>query len=161
MDSTGSHEAAATGAFLLRITAAVARRTGDLHYARAVTVDAYQAAMTGPGGATPGFGSLLSAALDAAAEAANNVDQAAARTPSDAGAIASLRPYDRQILRLVYWDQVSMAELAEYLDCSIAEAGRRLDRAYRRAERRLCRESAPWRPGTFLHFSNRDDLRLQ
>jgi DNA-directed RNA polymerase specialized sigma24 family protein len=32
---------------------------------------------------------------------------------------------------------MSMGELAEYLGCSIARAGRRLDRAYRRAERRL------------------------
>jgi DNA-directed RNA polymerase specialized sigma24 family protein len=78
-------------------------------------------------------------ALDATANVANGVDHAAARSASDAGAIASLRPRDRQILRLVYWDQVSMAELAEYLDCSIAEAGRRLDRAFRHAERRLRR----------------------
>jgi hypothetical protein len=139
MDSASSREASATDALLLRILAAVARRTGDLQYARAITVDAYRAAFAEPEGAAPRFGFILATALDAATKMANGMDQAAARTASDAGAIASLRPADRQILRLVYWDQVSMAELAECLDCSIAEAGRRLDCAYRHAERRLRR----------------------
>jgi Sigma-70, region 4 len=139
MDPTGSPEAAATDALLLRILAAVARRTGDLQYAKAITADAYRAASTGPEGATPGFGSMLATALGAATKVANDMDEAAAYTATDAGVIASLRPSDRQILRLVYWDHVSMAELADYLGCSIADAGRRLDRAYRLAERRLRR----------------------
>lgn len=148
MDPAGTREAVATASFLLRILAAVARRTGDPQYARAITVDAYRAAFTAPEGVTPRFGSLLAAALDAANKAVNDADKATARNASDAGAIASLRSSDRQILRLVYWDQVSMAELAEFLDCSIAEAGRRLDRAYRHAERRLRRVAPLSEPRT-------------
>jgi DNA-directed RNA polymerase specialized sigma24 family protein len=56
-----------------------------------------------------------------------------------AGIIASLCPKEREALRLVYWDQLSMGELADYLGCSMTRAGALLDRAYRHAGRRAQR----------------------
>ncbi|MCB5283413.1 MULTISPECIES: sigma factor-like helix-turn-helix DNA-binding protein [Micrococcaceae] len=123
-----------------RIVAALTRRTGDPDYAVTLTADVFRTAWAEDRtGTTVGYCSLLSLALRAAAAAVRDADAAAARQPSDAGAIASLRVRDREVLRMVYWDELSMAELAEFLGCSMAQAGIRLDRAYRRAERRLQR----------------------
>ncbi|GAB5080594.1 RNA polymerase sigma factor [Arthrobacter sp. AD-310] len=137
MNQTPADDQAETAAVLLRIAQAVARRTGDAGYARALALDVYRAAAPPGGESEPGLGTLLSMALQAAGRSIRDIDRTLAREASDAGAIASLRPSDRETLRLVYWDRLSMAELAECLGCSIAQAGRRLDRAYRRAERRL------------------------
>ncbi|MBP2269297.1 DNA-directed RNA polymerase specialized sigma24 family protein [Pseudarthrobacter sp. PvP004] len=144
MESADAREPATADAVLLRTLTAVAQRTGNLQYARTITLDIYRRVLSEQEGAGPEFGSMLSTALKAATHMSDDVDRAAADdTLSDSGVIASLRPADRQLLRLVYWDHLSMAELADYLDCSIAEAGRRLDRAYRRAEKRLRRASHP------------------
>lgn len=123
---------------LFELAAAVMRRTGNPEYAQSLALEVCRAtAPPAVQGDTPGFATLLGIALEAAACCTAEADKAIARQASDAGAVASLRPADREVLRLVYWDRLSMAEVAECLGCSIAQAGRRLGHAYRRAERRL------------------------
>lgn len=51
-------------------------------------------------------------------------------------ALSSLRDKDRDILQLAYWDDLSIAEIAQVLDCSQSAAKVRLHRA-REAFRRL------------------------
>lgn len=127
-----------------RILAFLARRTQDPDHAQVLALDVLRtawAAEAGPDG--PGFNTLLVAAAGTAAAAANRADAALAQQDSVSGAVASLGSADREILRLVYWDNVSMAELAGFLGCSISTAGRRLGRAYGKAERRLRRLGRP------------------
>lgn len=146
MNPIPSNESVGQDFVLLKLMAAVARRTGDPDYARSLALEVYRsAAPPGEPGEPPGFATLLGIALKAAACLTAESDKAVARQASDAGAVASLRPSDREVLRLVYWDRLSMAEVAECLGCSITQAGRRLDHAYRRAERRFraMRDTAP------------------
>jgi RNA polymerase sigma-70 factor (ECF subfamily) len=51
-------------------------------------------------------------------------------------ALASLRDKDRDVLQLAYWDDLTIAEIAQVLDCSQSAAKVRLHRA-REAFRRL------------------------
>lgn len=51
-------------------------------------------------------------------------------------ALAALRDKDRDILQLAYWDDLTIAEIAQVLDCSQSSAKVRLHRA-REAFRRL------------------------
>lgn len=44
-------------------------------------------------------------------------------------ALGKLKDKDRELLMLSYWDELTTAELAEYLDCSVYAAGVRLHRA--------------------------------
>lgn len=123
-----------------RLSLFLARRTGDADYAQMLAVDAFRWAWsrTQEGIDTP-FGSLLAASIRPAAGTIRERDLAVANQDSMAGIIAALRPVEREVLRLIYWDQVSMGELADFLGCSMARAGVLLDRAYRHAERMASR----------------------
>ncbi len=57
------------------------------------------------------------------------------------GVLARLEVKDKEILTLVAWEELSMAEVAIVLDCSRANAALRLHRARRRA-RKLLDETA-------------------
>lgn len=123
-----------------RLSLFLTRRTGDSDYAHVVAVDAFRWAQcqTQEGLDIP-FGALLAASARSAAAAIRERDNEVAQQKSIAGIIASLRPLEREVLRLVYWDQVSMGELADYLGCSMTRAGALLDKAYRHAGRRVQR----------------------
>lgn len=120
-----------------RVSSALTRRTGDRDYAQMLALDAFHVAWhrAHDEGAEITFASLLSLTIEPAATRVQEKDARTARQRTAAGAIASLRMSEREILRMIYWDQLSMAELAEYLECTIGQAGRRLARAYRKAER--------------------------
>lgn len=122
-----------------RVSAVLSRRTGDGDYAQMLVLDAFRVAWhrAQEAGTEITFGSVLSLAMGPAAIVIQGKDAQVARERTAAGIIASLPVYDREILRMVYWDQLSMAELAEYLGCTIGEVGRRLGRAYTKAEHRL------------------------
>ncbi|HSN35530.1 MAG TPA: sigma factor-like helix-turn-helix DNA-binding protein [Arthrobacter sp.] len=123
-----------------RLSLFLARRTGDADYAQALAMDAFRWArsQTREGIEVP-FGALLAASSRPAAAAIREKDNEVAQQDSMAGIIASLRPKERESLRLVYWDQLSMGELADYLGCSMTRAGALLDRAYRHAGHRAQR----------------------
>lgn len=120
-----------------RLTMFLARRTGDTDYAQILATDAFRWA-TGQAqeGIDVPFGTLLAAAVRPAAAAIRDKDDEVAQQESIAGIIATLRPVEREVLRLVYWDQLSMGEVADYLGCSMARAGALLDKAYTHTERR-------------------------
>lgn len=122
-----------------RVSAALTRRTGDGDYAQMLVLDAFRVAWhrAQDEGAEITLGTVLSLAMGPAAIVMQDRDAQMARQRTAAGVIASLPMHEREILRMIYWDQLSMAELADYLGCTIGQAGRRLDRAYRKAERRL------------------------
>jgi RNA polymerase sigma factor (sigma-70 family) len=124
-----------------RVSAVLTRRTGDGDYAQMLVLDAFRVAWrrAREEGAEITFPSLLSLAMEPAAVLMQDADAQTARQRTAAGVIASLPAPERELLRMIYWDQLSMAELADYLGCTIGQAGRRLDRAYRKAERRLLR----------------------
>jgi len=124
-----------------RVSDVLTRRIGDGDYAQMLVLDAFRLAWhrAREEGGEITFASLLSLAMEPAAILMQDADAQTARQRTAAGVIASLRAPEREILRMIYWDQLSMAELADYLGCTIAQAGRRLDRAYRKAERRLLR----------------------
>src|SRR5687767_9342299 len=124
-----------------RVSDVLTRRIGDGDYAQLLVLDAFRIAWrrAQDDDAEITFASLLALAMGPAAILMQDADTRTARHSTPAGVIASLRPHDREILRMVYWDQLSMAELADFLGCSIGQAGRRLERAYRKAERRMLR----------------------
>lgn len=123
-----------------RLALFLARRTGDADYAQVLALDAVRWArgQTQEGHDVP-FGSLLAASLRPAEETIRARDSAVATEQSMAGVIAALGPVEREVLRLVYWDHVSMGELADFFDCTMSRAGALLDRAYRSAQRRATR----------------------
>ncbi|MGM9473437.1 sigma factor-like helix-turn-helix DNA-binding protein [Pseudarthrobacter sp. YS3] len=123
-----------------RISLFLARRTGDADYAQVLATDALRWALSqSQAGIDVPFGVLLAASSRPAAAAIRERDNEVAQQESIAGIIASLRPVEREVLRLVYWDQLSMGELADYLGCSMRRAGALLDKAYRHADRRAQR----------------------
>lgn len=123
-----------------RLTLFLARRTGDTDYAQVLAVDAFRWARGQvQEGIDVTFGALLAASARPAAVAIRERDKQIALQESMAGIIAALRPVERDVLRLIYWDQLSMGELADYLGCSMARAGSILDKAYRHAARRAIR----------------------
>ncbi|MGX9902019.1 sigma factor-like helix-turn-helix DNA-binding protein [Arthrobacter sp. SA17] len=124
-----------------RVSDVLTRRIGDGDYAQMLVLDAFRIAWhrAQEDGAEITFASLLALAMGPAAILIHDADARTARNSTAAGVIASLRPHDREILRMVYWDQLSMAELSDFLGCTIGQAGRRLERAYRKAERRMLR----------------------
>ena len=123
-----------------RLSLFLARRTGDADYAQVLAMDAFRWAQsqTQEGIDVP-FGALLAASARPATATIRERDNEVAQQESIAGIIASLRPLEREVLRLVYWDQLSMGELADYLGCSMTRAGALLDKAYRHADRRAQR----------------------
>lgn len=127
-----------------RLTLFLARRTGDTEYAQVLASDAFRWAQgqTQQGIEIP-FGALLAASIRPASASIREKDKAVARQVSMAGIIAGLRPVDREVLRLVYWDQLSMGELADYLGCSMTRAGALLDRAYGHLQGRAKRLEFP------------------
>lgn len=132
-----------------RLNVFLARRTGDADYAQILALDAIRwAGSRAQEGTVVPFGSLLAASLRAVAETIRERDAAEARQDSMAGVIASLPSAEREVLRLVYWDEVSMAELADFLGCSMARAGALLDRAYRHAERKALRLAVSQKAGS-------------
>lgn len=133
-----------------RVSDVLTRRIGDGDYAQLLVLDAFNIAWrrAQEDDAEITFSSLLALAMGPAAILIQDADARTARHSTAAGVIASLRPHDREILRMVYWDQLSMAELADFLGCTIGQAGRRLERAYRKAERRMLR---------LEHASKRED----
>lgn len=134
----------------VRVSDVLTRRIGDGDYAQLLVLDAFRIAwrraQEDDGEIT--FASLLALAMGPAAILIHDADARTARNSTAAGVIASLRPHDREILRMVYWDELSMAELADLLGCTIGQVGRRLERAYRKAERRMLR---------LEHTSKRED----
>ncbi|HEY9356662.1 MAG TPA: sigma-70 family RNA polymerase sigma factor [Arthrobacter sp.] len=124
-----------------RVSDVLSRRTGDGDYAQMLVLDAFRVAWhrAQEDSTEITLGSVLSLAMGPASVVIQDKDAQVARERTAAGVIASLPVQQREILRMVYWDQLSMAELAEYLGCTIGEAGRRLGRAYRKAEYRLLR----------------------
>lgn len=123
-----------------RLTLFLAWRTGDTDYAHILAMDAFRWARSqAQEGNTVPFGTLLAAAARPAAVAIRERDNQLAQQKSIAGIIAALPRVEREVLRLMYWDQLSMGELADYLGCSIARAGLILDKAYRRAEHVMTR----------------------
>lgn len=134
----------------VRVSDVLTRRIGDGDYAQLLVLDAFRIAwrraQEDDGEIT--FASLLALAMGPTAILIHDADARTARNSTAAGVIASLRPHDREILRMVYWDELSMAELADLLGCTIGQVGRRLERAYRKAERRMLR---------LEHTSKRED----
>jgi RNA polymerase sigma-70 factor (ECF subfamily) len=57
-------------------------------------------------------------------------------------AIARLRPLDREVLRLVMWEELSHAEAAEVLGCSVNAVALRLRRARGRLRDELASDTA-------------------
>ncbi|MGO4589688.1 sigma factor-like helix-turn-helix DNA-binding protein [Paenarthrobacter sp. 2TAF44] len=120
-----------------RLAIFLARRIGDMDYAQVLTTDTFRWAVSqAQAGIEIPFGALLAASARSAAIAIRDNDKAVAEQVSMAGIIAALHPVEREVLRLIYWDQLSMGELADYLGCSISHAGALLDRAYGHAEDR-------------------------
>ncbi|MFE4197890.1 sigma factor-like helix-turn-helix DNA-binding protein [Paenarthrobacter sp. NPDC056912] len=120
-----------------RLALFLARRTGDADYAQVLAKDTFRWALSQPQDIP--FGTLLAASARPAAAAIRERDREVARQRSMAGIIAALHPMEREVLRLVYWDKLSMGELADFLGCSMARAGALLDKAYGHAERRATR----------------------
>ncbi|QCO99623.1 sigma-70 family RNA polymerase sigma factor [Arthrobacter sp. 24S4-2] len=120
-----------------RLSLFLARRTGDADYSQVLAMDAFRWAQSQTQDVP--FGALLAASARPAAAAIRERDNEVAQQASIAGIIASLRPMEREVLRLVYWDHLSMGELADYLGCSMTRAGALLEKAYRHADRRARR----------------------
>ena len=59
-------------------------------------------------------------------------------------ALFSLRPADREVLRLLMWEELAVPEIAATIGCSVAAAAQRLHRA----KQRLARALAPHSPTT-------------
>lgn len=125
----------------VRVSDVLTRRIGDGDHSQLLVLDAFRIAWrrAGEDGTEITFAALLALAMGPAAILIQDADARTARNSTAAGVIASLRPHEREILRMVYWDELSMAELADFLGCTIGQARRRLERAYRKAERRLLR----------------------
>lgn len=123
-----------------RLSLFLARRTGDSDYAQTLAMDALRwASCQKQAGVDVPFGSLLAASAGPAAAAIAERDKALAGQKSMAGIVAGLPREEREVLRLIYWDHLSMGELADFLNCTMARAGIVLDRVYRHAQRRAQR----------------------
>ena len=59
-------------------------------------------------------------------------------------ALYSLRPPDRELLRLLMWEELAVAEIAATVGCSVSAAAQRLHRA----KQRLARAISPHSPAT-------------
>ena len=61
-----------------------------------------------------------------------------------------LREADREVLSLIAWEELSVADAARALGCSAAAFSVRLHRARRRLERLLARSEESTRPVSYL-----------
>jgi RNA polymerase sigma factor (sigma-70 family) len=52
-------------------------------------------------------------------------------------ALNSLRPADREVLRLFVWEELAVSEIASAVGCSVSAAAQRLHRAKQRLARAL------------------------
>ncbi|WP_309073254.1 sigma factor-like helix-turn-helix DNA-binding protein [Paenarthrobacter sp.] len=135
-----------------RLSLFLARRTGDPDYAQTLAMDSLRwASGQEQAGVDVPFGSLLAVSAGTAAAAIADRDKALAGQKSMAGIVAGLPREEREVLRLIYWDHLSMGELADFLNCTMARAGVLLHKAYRHAQRRAKRlgndlESSPDEP---------------
>lgn len=81
------------------------------------------------------------------AERPHATDEGGDRDVVVAGALARLRPDDREILRLAAWEQLTAADLAVVLGCTVNAANLRLSRARRRFRDALTGMVADRTPG--------------
>lgn len=128
----------------------IERRIDDREQARELTMDCFEIAWRRFDAADPpGRGWLLQTAhhligdayrrrdrervgvsdLVQQARLAGDPDEFARDRVELAAVMRMLRPADREILQLAYWDALSAAEIAEVLGCGVAAVWKRLSRA--------------------------------
>lgn len=133
-----------------RVYGYIARRINDAHRAEELAADVFRIAWEKQLPEPPGIGWLLATArnvlgneykgrrrwqelFERLAEEARNQDATTAGDQRSvvAAVLMKLRDKDRDILMLSYWEDLSGAELAAALGCSVSAAGVRLHRARR------------------------------
>jgi RNA polymerase sigma factor (sigma-70 family) len=104
--------------------------------ARRVLANRWRARRTGPDLVPLPDGGLVAAAADPGVEASVGVHDVRR-------ALAGLAGADQEILRLIGWEELTVAEAAQVLGCTRATAAVRLHRARRRLTRALDRPPVP------------------
>ena len=134
-----------------RVFAYIACRINDRHRAEELAADVFRIAWQKQLSEPPGIGWLLATARNVIGNEYKGrrrrqelvdrlADEARSQTPEEgntgeraavAGVLMQLRERDREVLMLSYWDDLTIAELAQALGCSPSAAAVRLHRARR------------------------------
>lgn len=134
-----------------RVFSYIACRINDRHRAEELAADVFRIAWQKQLSEPPGIGWLLATARNVIGNEYKGrrrrqelvdrlADETRSQTPEEgntgeraavAGVLMQLRERDREVLMLSYWDDLTTAELAQALECSLSAAAVRLHRARR------------------------------